>query len=388
MRNPARCLVWLPHSYSGRGPAESCVRIIESFAAQGIETTLFVSRARAEVPSSVSVVEAAGGVLRRLPYRLVMAASKVRLTQLFKKAVDGASKGTIAYFWPDVPGELVGYAKARGMICVREMINSPLANAKPLLDAAYHDAQLPPAHGLTDAMVADETAEIALHDFVFSSNAEVDRSLSEIGVPEDRILSSSFGWVKRRFASGSGLDTQAGQLREEGGARFRAVFVGLINVRKGVPVLLDAWARAEIDGELLLAGTVEPAIQPLVDSHCAAGRVRCLGQVGNVGAVYRSCDAFVFPTHEEGGPQVTYEAAACGAPVITTPMGAARLVRHGETGLICAAGNPSDLADQLKRLASDDALGPRLAQAAREEVAQFEYAHVGRERAIALKQVA
>ena len=56
--------------------------------------------------------------------------------------------------------------------------------------------------------------------------------------------------------------------------------------------------------------------------------------VRDIGALYRSADIFVFPSLEEGAPLVTYEAAACGLPVITTPMGAASIVRHNREGLV------------------------------------------------------
>lgn len=53
-----KCLVYLPHSYTGRGPAEGCIRIIESFAAEGIDPTVFVHRARASFPARIAVLEA------------------------------------------------------------------------------------------------------------------------------------------------------------------------------------------------------------------------------------------------------------------------------------------------------------------------------------------
>lgn len=67
-----KALVWLPHSYSGSGPAESCVRIIEQFPDEGFETCLFVNRAKAPVPDNVTVIAATGGPLRQVPYRFIV----------------------------------------------------------------------------------------------------------------------------------------------------------------------------------------------------------------------------------------------------------------------------------------------------------------------------
>lgn len=96
---------------------------------------------------------------------------------------------------------------------------------------------------------------------------------------------------------------------------------------------------------------------------------------------------FVFPTLEEGGPQVTYEAAACGLPVVTTPMGAARLVEDGKTGLIVDAGNVPALAEALRTLAADPTFRQALGVAAQAEADRFEYRVVGKARAAQLHNV-
>lgn len=373
-----KCLVYLPHSYTGRGPAESCVRIIAHFAAAGIAPTVFVHRARAPLPPDITLVEAAGGPLRRLPFRLVAPLTTGRLMAAFRRAVDASPAGTLAYFWPDSPEELVRYAKNRGLVCVREMINNPLARAKPILDAAYRAIGLEPSHGITEAAVTRENRELALYDFIFSSNAEVDASLRALGIPQERILSSSFGWTAARFA------TYGGPARSSDDVAFRAVFVGLMNVRKGLATVFEAWELAGLDGELVLAGAPEKCLKPLIDEACSKPSVRHLGHVSDVAALYRSSDVFVFPTFEEGGPQVTYEAAACGLPVITTSMGAARLIEDEQTGLVVPAGDAAGLAAALRRLARDESLRQRLSSEASGQVGRFEYRTVGTERALML----
>ncbi|WP_183612937.1 glycosyltransferase [Novosphingobium hassiacum] len=360
----------LPHSYTGRGPAESCVRILASFPQGPLDTTLFVLRLRKAVHPGLKVVQGAGPILRRLPFRQMHKSASAKLFKKFARAIDQAEPGTIVWFWPGGPSELVQRAKDRGLITVGEMINSPMAHAKSVLDAAYVARGLVPAHGIGDGDVARENEVLALYDRLFASNAEVEAALITWGVSPSRILSTSFGWDRRRFPKG------AGQTRDAN-TPFTACFVGLMNVRKGLPDLLDAWRLSGIKGELVLAGRVEPSLQPMVDAAIGAGNVRHLGQVDDVASLYRNCDVFVFPTLEEGGPQVTYEAAACSLPVITTPMGAARLVRDAETGLLVEAGNVIALAQALKRFAADTALRKRCGEAARSKADEFEYGVVG-----------
>lgn len=375
-----KCLVWLPFSYAGRGPAESCVRIIEHFSPCGIDATVFTIRNRTSLPAGVNSTQAVGSIGRHLPFRFVAKSGLRALEQKFAKAIGSSQPGDLAYFWPGVPAALVKKAKARGLICIREMINNPLAAAKPILDDAYLTAGFAPGHGITERDVEAETSELKLHDFVFSSNAEVDASLNAIGIPDERLLKSTFGWVGSRFAN------DAKERAPKTDNSFRAVFVGLMNVRKGIPTLLEAWDRARINGELWLAGAPEDALKPMVESYSELASVRNLGHVSDVASLYRACDAFVFPTFEEGGPQVTYEAAACDIPIITTSMGAARLVEHDVSGVIVTAGDIDGIAAAMADLANDQRKRSRLAGRARELVGKFEYGNVGKHRASLLKQ--
>ena len=352
-----------------------CVRSIEHFAEKGLETTLFVNRARKDISNRVTLVQSLGGLLKKAPYRLVAKSASSRLAELFKRAVVRAEPGTIAYFWPDAPTDLVRHAKAHDLICVREMINNPWAAAGPILDAAYEDAGFAPAHGITSEMIQAEAEQMKLFDFVFSSNAEVDAPLVDMGVGEEQILKASFGWVKSRFDAPSASQNTSDR------SDFRVVFVGLVGVRKGVPTLFEAWEKAGIDGELVLAGAIEPCLEDQVADYTERNDITHLGHVEDVASLYRTCDVFVFPTFEEGGPQVTYEAAACGAPVITTNMGVARLFEDGISGVIFPAGDADALAHGLQKLANDQDYRERLASEASAKVDHFEYANVGKRRA-------
>lgn len=374
-----QCLVFLPHSYAGRGPAESCVRLLDAFGAGGVDVRLHVIRTRKPAGPGVKVVQALGPLGQRLPFSMIRDSGLRKVAAKFRKALNAAPAGSIAWFWPDVPDDLVRHARARGIVTVREMINSPLAHAKPILDAAYAAAGFAPAHGISDEAVARECAELQLHDYLFASNPEVEKALLALGIERERILSTTFGWVKSRFA---GLAPRV----PDASRPPRFCFVGTMNVRKGVPELLTAWAKAGIDGELRLAGAVEPCLAPQVAAAVASGNVQHFGHIENVGEFYRECDVFVFPTHEEGGPQVGYEAASCGLPLIVTPMGAGRLVEDGVTGLIVPPGDVDALALALRRMADDTPFRETCAAAAQTAASRFEYDTVGRERMALLQE--
>lgn len=372
-----RVLTYAPYSFSGRGPAESCALIAGGMVGGGATPEVFAGRRRTPLPPGVVVHEPFPGLARRVPWHVVEGPALRRMAGQFRRALAAADPATsVAHFWPGSPTELVRAARDRGVLTVREMINSALATSGPILDEAYRRLGLEPNHGITAEAIADETDELALYDYVFASNPEVERSLLDLGIRPDQILSTTFGWRPERFAEASPIERHP---------EFRAVFVGRIGVRKGVPELLEAWASLDVPGELVLVGPVDDEIAPLVERHARDGRVRLWGYADNPGSIYEGSDVFVFPTLEEGGPQVTYEAAGCGLPVVTTPMGAARLVEDGRTGLVVPPASPARIADALRRLAEDHALRAACGAAARQAASDFDYGLVGARRARLLR---
>jgi glycosyltransferase involved in cell wall biosynthesis len=81
------------------------------------------------------------------------------------------------------------------------------------------------------------------------------------------------------------------------------------------------------------------------------------------------------------------EDAGCGLPVITTAMGAGRLVKHGINGLIIGAGDVSGLADAIRLLANDAGLRQRLASRIHVDAQAFTYRNIGRDRAMAFMEL-
>lgn len=374
-----RCLVYAPYSFSGRGPAESCAQIAGGMVAAGIRTEVHAGRSRTALPEGVTVRTPVPQVTSRLPWRRVERPALRLLDRRFRSAVAEADPGsTVAHFWPGTPGAAVEAARERGIVTVREMINSACATSGPLLDQAYARLGMPPTHAVTRDVIEGETAELRLYDYYFASNPEVETSLLALDVRPEQILRTSFGWRPERFALAAPVEREPG---------FRAVFVGRIGVRKGVPELLEAWASLDVAGELLLVGAVDEEIRDLVDEHARTGRVRLAGYVDNPAALYAGSDVFVFPTWEEGGPQVTYEAAACGLPVVTTPMGAARLVEDGRTGVVVEPGSAVQIAAALGLLAEDAETRRAYGTAARAAADRFTYGRVGAQRAELLRGV-
>ena len=66
-----------------------------------------------------------------------------------------------------------------------------------------------------------------------------------------------------------------------------------------------------------------------------------------------------------------------GAPVITTPMGAGRLIKDGVNGIVVPAGDVDGLAAAMAKLASSPELRLAFGQAAKAAARNFTYESVG-----------
>jgi glycosyltransferase involved in cell wall biosynthesis len=273
---------------------------------------------------------------------------------------------------------LVEQARARGIVTVREMINCQLKTSRNILARAYSDAGLGALQPIAQGAVEAELRELRLYDYIVAPAPMVEASLIDCGIAPGRILAESYGWSPQRFPVRASV---------EGRKASRFLFVGTLCVRKGIPQLLRAWEWSRIAGELTLVGDVEPALAGLVEAAVRSGSVRHVRYTDDVGAFYAGADAFVFPTLEEGCPQVTMEAAGCGLPIITTQMGAGRLIRDGSNGIVIDGNDVMALARAMRTVAGDLALRRRLSGQVAVDALQFTYEKVSAKRAVTFSDI-
>jgi glycosyltransferase involved in cell wall biosynthesis len=289
------------------------------------------------------------------------------------RVLNEISPGDILYIWPPYDAALIKRARERGAIVVAERINCMGGVGREALLRAYGRRGLPLPEGwFTARDIAEERDQMLMCDFIFAPNELVAESARVAGVPEERILQTSYGFSPERLAGAIGT------LRPARDPVF--AFVGLGIVRKGIDVLLEAWDRAAIKGKLLIAGRLDEEIGRAYAATLERPDVEPLGYVSDITRVYAAADVFVFPSHEEGGPQVTYEAAACGLPCIVSAMGAGRLVRDEIEGIIIDPCSVDELAAAMARLAEDAAFRNRLAEKAALRAGEFTWAKVAARR--------
>jgi glycosyltransferase involved in cell wall biosynthesis len=199
-----------------------------------------------------------------------------------------------------------------------------------------------PALARSHAARADRVVVISKH-----TSADVERRL---GVPPSRISVVSPiapDWPRREHEPASGY----------------ILFVGTLDARKNVGVLLDAYARllerrTDVP-RLVLAGRPTPDAEPWLTRAAAAplaGHVDVLGYVpaDDRLAVYEGALALVLPSHHEGFGIPVLEAMTIGVPVVVANRGALPEVA-GDAGLLFDPADPEALVAALAQVLDDAA---------------------------------
>jgi glycosyltransferase involved in cell wall biosynthesis len=150
---------------------------------------------------------------------------------------------------------------------------------------------------------------------------------------------------------------------------FRAVFSGALIERKGIHHLLEAWHRLDLqDAELWLVGSVHDEARAHLKKYWR-DNIKIVGFVRDVENYLSQGTVHIFPSQCEGSAKVTYEAAACGLPQITTRE-AGDVVTDGVEGILISPGNVGELASAILELYRHPEMVERMGAAARRRVVE------------------
>lgn len=362
-----------PVYFTGRGVSYTCLSLAEAMQSEDLQISLHACASETGVRKNF-FRDAIHPWAKSIAYRLNPTANNIRTWTewQFKRSME---TGNVAYLWPNVSLETYRQLKEQGFKIVMERINCHRSTAKNILDEAYLRQGWPVNHNITNEASNEETAKLVYADYVFSPSPMVAKSLLDVGVSEQKILPTSYGWSPQRL-----YKDHNSKLRLKNNRKLNVLFVGSICVRKGIHHLLEIWNKAGIDGTLLLAGKVDKEVATYLSEDLNRDDVVCLDYVDDMARLYREADIFIFPTLEEGGPQVTYEAMACGVPVIVSPMGAGAIARHGQDGFVIGPYDQDRWIEALRRLAYNKELRHQLGENAKERALKFTWESVGKQR--------
>jgi glycosyltransferase involved in cell wall biosynthesis len=162
------------------------------------------------------------------------------------------------------------------------------------------------------------------------------------------------------------------------GPRGYVGFVGVVEPRKDVPALVEAFSRiaADFPGlQLAIAGPPGWGYAEVARRVATAGpadRIRLLGYVPqqDLPAFYNGARAIVYPSRYEGFGLPVLEAMKCGAPIVTSDVSSLPEVT-GTAALLVPPGDVDGLQGALRRVLGDEALARELSARGLQRSAAF-----------------
>jgi glycosyltransferase involved in cell wall biosynthesis len=171
--------------------------------------------------------------------------------------------------------------------------------------------------------------EMMLADLTLVPSRYVEATIREI-YPHKDIVRAPYGVDAEFWTPG---------LNNKPSGPLRFIYAGHVSLRKGTPLLIEAWSKAELrDAELALVGpwmladskrrSLPPGIKWFPPCSSLVLRDR-----------YRESDVFVFPSFAEGFGLVLLEAMACGLPAIASEPTIGPEIITADSGFITPTGD-------------------------------------------------
>ena len=164
-------------------------------------------------------------------------------------------------------------------------------------------------------------------------------------------------------------------------AQATFMFAGRPAPEKGLPTLIEAWSRSDLQARGAALALVGAGAHPPRSAPAAGVRYLKPAAPERLREMYAAADALVVPSiatrmFREPWGLVVNEAMNRSLPVIASDaVGAVAggLVRDGRNGVVVRAGDSGALAHALRRLAQDPALRARLGAAGAQDVRAYTY---------------
>lgn len=244
--------------------------------------------------------------------------------------------------------EIMQAARAKGLTTVMEQTIVPREIEQKLL--ADEKAVFPGWENETGEdghlhdFISREAMEWDSADIILCGSEFVKEGIAACGGPVERCKVVPYGVDLDFLLAG----------RRPGNGPLRILTVGAIGLRKGSPYVLEAAKKLKGDAQFRMVGPI--GITPEVERELRAF-VELTGPVPRceIFQHYAWADVLLLPSICEGSATVTYEALACGLPVICTPN-TGSVVRDKLDGFIVPIRDSESIAERLALLSRDRSL--------------------------------
>ncbi|MBI4878562.1 MAG: glycosyltransferase family 4 protein [Planctomycetes bacterium] len=368
-----------PLLFSRTGIGRYVAELVRALGALGVGGDLLLYgdswRPVEDAERVAGLIEQSGAALRRrrMPGRLA------RLLGRLGRGVDLRLGGVDVFHHTDLVFPPV--TRARTVVTVQDVVFD--------IDPSFHE------QGFRRAVAPRLRAALAAASAVIVPSRETrDQVAARYSVPEERLFLVPHG-AEHVLAPGAAAAHEVERLLERAKvARPYILSVGTIEPRKNHLRLLAAFQRASnaLPHTLVLAGGF--------GWLCAEARARiaALRRGGRVvhfadledrflPGLYQGADFTVYPSLYEGFGLPVLESLALGVPVVTTRRGALPEV-GGDAAVYADAEDEADLAETMRRVATDADLRLRLAEEGKKQAAAFSWRRSAEAHAAVYRDVA
>ncbi|BAQ61193.1 exopolysaccharide biosynthesis glycosyltransferase EpsF [Geminocystis sp. NIES-3708] len=243
---------------------------------------------------------------------------------------------------------------AKTKILIVDQIHTPIKSFLPILteEMKIHSDwsnEISLLSGMEELYLPKEQEDKESIDFFFAPSDSVKESLiNDLCIDEEKVYLNPYPapfWLYNYNTTFKENSTRI-MRSSTSGDKLRILFVGNVDLRKGVPYLLQALRKlnphkftARIVGSI---GINESKVKEYSDIVTFMGKL----DKQELAKQYEWADVFVFPSLSEGSAGVIYEAMAFGLAVITTKSSGS-WVTHGIEGLIIEERNIEQIVESL-----------------------------------------
>jgi glycosyltransferase involved in cell wall biosynthesis len=248
--------------------------------------------------------------------------------------------------------ELFKYAKDKNICCI---LDQTLADYSLVYKLLLEEEEKWSGWSLTPFKINNSDLELMerehqeqdLANHIVCGSSFVKDSLVARGVNANKISVISLGRLKDEETIEYPNLLSSPQERGDG---LRILFVGSVNLRKGIPYLLEALSqiKGQIPFNCKVVGSLEITSERIAEYSSIC---EFMGRIprSQVKDLYRWADVFVLPSICEGSAMVTYEALSLGVSIITT-YNSGSLVRDGIDGFIVPVRDSKAIAEKLRTI--------------------------------------
>jgi glycosyltransferase involved in cell wall biosynthesis len=174
--------------------------------------------------------------------------------------------------------------------------------------------------------------------------------LIEMGASADQVTVLRNGVDTKRY-----FELARNETREKLGLNGRVmIYAGWLIKRKRLDIVMEVAARIpDLTTIIVGDGPEHAALEQFVTDNGLQNRVLFLGQKEpqELPQYYSAADILLLPSDREGWANVLLEAQACGTPVVTRDVGAARdIVTNDDVGRVVVGDSPDDIAEAVQSL--------------------------------------